>query len=199
MDAAAPTTRYRTEDGEPAVDVRISSLEQLFDNRDPAPFRQRDLDPGLATYLVEAAEDLAPHRRFRIVVWLDDGCPPGEIADAIRAHFAYELKQLTRRRVRQRNIGWAALAIAVASIVVLVALSEVVGTVVPGSLGAGLREALIVSGWVLMWRPVELLVYDGLPWRRERRVRRRILAMPIEVRVGTGPSRPGVDRAGAAS
>jgi len=29
--------RYRIENGEPCVDIRITSIEQLFDNRDSAP------------------------------------------------------------------------------------------------------------------------------------------------------------------
>lgn len=30
--------RYRVEDGAHCVDVRLTAVEQLFDNRDPAPF-----------------------------------------------------------------------------------------------------------------------------------------------------------------
>lgn len=50
-----------------------------------------------------------------------------------------------------------------------------------------LRARLIEAYWVLMWRPIEVLVYDSIPWRRTRRVRRRLLAMPIEVRSGERP------------
>lgn len=37
----------------------------LFDNRDPAPFRRRDLDPGLVEYLVDAGYDVAAAERIR--------------------------------------------------------------------------------------------------------------------------------------
>jgi hypothetical protein len=66
----------------------------------------------------------------------------------------------------------------------LVSISEVVARVITGSIGAGLKEGLVISGWVLMWRPIEVLVYDSIPWRRSRRVLRKLLAMPIEVRAG---------------
>ena len=53
---------------------------------------------------------------------------------------------------------------------------------VPGTLGKGLKEALVISAWVLLWRPVELLLYDGIPWRRERRVLRALHGAAIEIR-----------------
>jgi hypothetical protein len=79
------------------------------------------------------------------------------------------------------------LGLAVVAIVVLVSLSEVVERMIGGRIGAGLKEGLMISGWVLMWRPIEVLVYDSIPWRRTRRVLQRLLAMPIEVRSGTHP------------
>ncbi len=179
--------RYRVENGEHCIDVRIAQIEQLFDNRDPAPFRERDLDPDLVEYLLAAGEDLVPLGPFRIVFWLEKPCGPGEIEDAFRAHFEYELDRLDRRRRRHRRTGQVALVVAFAIITGLLALSQLVGSTVPGELGAGLKEGLVISSWVVMWRPVEVLIYDGIPWRRERRVMRRVLDAPIDVRVGKGP------------
>lgn len=36
--------RYRREEGAVCIDLRLRSERQLFDLRDPAPFRERDLD-----------------------------------------------------------------------------------------------------------------------------------------------------------
>ena len=181
----AETPRYRVDDGESIVDIKLASIEHVFDNRDPAPFRERDLDPQLVEYLVGAAEDLVSRERFRVIFWLDKLCSSGEIELPYRAYFQFEIERLERARRRQRRAGWVTLFLAIISIVVLVSLSEVVARVITGSIGAGLKEGLVISGWVLMWRPIEVLVYDSIPWRRSRRVLRRLLAMPIEVRAGT--------------
>lgn len=173
--------RYRVENGESIVDVRLTSIEQLFDNRDPAPFRERDLDPQLVEYLVDVGEDLVAHARFRIIFWLDTPCALHEIEVPYRAHLQYELSRTDRVRRRHRRAGWFTLGLAFVSIVILVSLSELVGRIVPGTLGAGLREGLLISGWVLMWRPIEVLVYDSIPWRRSRRVLQRLIDAPIEV------------------
>jgi hypothetical protein len=190
--------RYRVENGEPCVDVRLSKLEQLFDNRDPAPFRERDLDPDLVEYLLEAGEDLGAHETFRIVFWLEKPCQPGEIEAAFRAHFEYEIDRLERRQRRQRRIGQVALLLGGALLVALLSLAQLVALVFTGSIGAALREGLLIAGWVVIWRPVELLLYDWIPVRRERRVMQRLLAMPIDVRIGSGPgTKPVVRHAGA--
>jgi hypothetical protein len=183
-----PTSRYRTENGSHCVDVRISSFERLFDNRDPAPFRERDLDPGLAEYLRDASEDLAGQGRFRVVFWLDEPCPQGAIEQALRAHFEDELERIRRRRRRHRRIGQVALLLAVILIGVLLSVTKVITALLPGGFGAVLREGLVISSWVVMWRPVEVLIYDWIPVRHERRTLARLLEAPIEVRVGSGLS-----------
>lgn len=189
--------RYRVENDKPCVDVRVARIEQLFDNRDPAPFRERDLDADLVEYLLAAGEDLAAHGAFRMVFWLEKPCQPGEIEAAFRAHFQYELDRIERRRRRQRRIGLIALLLGGALIIALLSLAQLVGSVIRGPIGQAIREGLVISSWVVMWRPVEILIYDWIPVHRERRVMRRLLAAPIDVRVGAGPETPKVRHAGA--
>lgn len=179
--------RYRTEQGEPCIDIKVATVERIFDNRDPAPFRERDLDPDLVEYVLAAGEDLVSHARFHIIFWIETQSRTHEVEEAFRAHFEWELDRLDRQRRRRRRIGQIALLLAVIAIIALMSLAQVVGTVIPGSIGLGLKEGLVISSWVLMWKPVEVLIYDGIPWRRERKVIRRLLDMPIQVRGGGGP------------
>jgi hypothetical protein len=180
-------TRYRLEDGKPCVDVRIASLDHLFDNRDPAPFRERDLDPALVEYLHGIGHDVLARDGFRIVFWLERTCQPGVIEAAYRAHFEWALARLDRRRRRARRAGQIALLFGAGLIIALMSLSQLAVQTVPGSLGAALREGLVISSWVVLWRPVELLIYDWIPVWDERRIMRRLLAAAIEVRPGHGP------------
>lgn len=180
-------SRFRLEEGEPCIDVGIVSVERLFDRRDPAPFLERALDPGLVEYLRVAVEDLAPGDPFRVVFWLDLPCLPGEIETAVHAYFTYALDRLERQRHQQRRIGQISLLVGIALIVALLSLGRLVAGMFPGSIGAALREGLVISSWVVMWRPVEILIYDWIPVHRERRVMHRLAAAPIDVRGGGGP------------
>jgi len=174
--------RYRVEEGVPCIDVKLQTVEQLFDNRDPAPFRERDLDPDLADYLLDAGEDLFTADKLRVVFWLDKPCPPIEIEAAVRAHFEYTIERIRRLRRRRRRTGQVSLTIGIVLVIGLIALSQFVGTALGGSLGAGLREGLVISCWVVMWRPIETLIYDWIPQRHERQVAEKLLDAPVEVR-----------------
>jgi hypothetical protein len=45
----------------------------------------------------------------------------------------------------------------------------------------GARESLLIGGWVAMWRPLEIFLYDWWPIRPERRLYERLSAMPIRI------------------
>jgi hypothetical protein len=184
--------RYRVENDVHCVDIRIGAVEQLFDNRDPAPFRERDLDPDLVEYLMDAAEDLDPLGPFKIVFWFTGPKLPEDVTPAFRAHFEYELERLMRHRRRQRRIGTVALAV---GIVLLVALLSAAQLLVPppagGTIRGALREGMIILSWVALWRPVDALIYDWLPVRRQRKLMTCMLNAPIEVRTGKGPDAVG--------
>ena len=179
-------TRYREEQGHPCIDVRVPAIENLFDKRDPAPFRDRDLDPGLREYLYESAEDLLSSGAPHLVFWIEKPCDAKTIEEPVRSHFTFELERLDRHRRREVRVGFLTLLLAFALIAAFISVSQLVAWQLSGSFGTALKEAISISGWVLLWRPVELLIYDGLPWRHERRVLRVLLAAPIDVRVGRG-------------
>lgn len=179
--------RYRIENGDRCIDVRLGRLEQLFDNRDPAPFRERDLDLDLIEYLMAGAEDLAAHGPFRVVFWFVDGQHSSDVEHAYRAHFEYELDRLGRKHRRQRRVGEVSLAIGVTLLVMLLSLAQVVESLSTSSITKALREGLLILAWVVMWRPVEALIYDWLPLRRERQLMTRLRTAAVDVRTGKPP------------
>jgi hypothetical protein len=48
-------------------------------------------------------------------------------------------------------------------------------------LGEVLRESLLIGGWVAMWRPMEIFLYDWWPIRGEARLSDRLSAMPVRI------------------
>lgn len=180
-------SRYRIENGEPCVDIRLNGLEQFFDGRDPAPFRERDLDPDLALYLRDAGDDLFHEKHFRIIFWLGKPCEPGEIEEAFRAHFEYEHERIVRNGVQRRRTGQIALLLAIILLGGLLSLSQLIDSAMPGALGAAIKEGVEIAGWVVMWRPVEVLIYDWIPARHDRRVIDKLLEATLELRPGRGP------------
>jgi len=50
-----------------------------------------------------------------------------------------------------------------------------------GTWAAVLRESLTIAGWVAMWRPMQIYLYDWWPVRQRGRVYAKLSQMPVEV------------------
>ena len=50
-----------------------------------------------------------------------------------------------------------------------------------------LRESLLIGGWVAMWRPLEIFLYDWWPIRNERRIYQRLSRMNVQIRCAGKP------------
>ncbi len=46
------------------------------------------------------------------------------------------------------------------------------------------QESFVIVGWVALWKPAEILLYDWLPIARKRALFRRLAAAPVRVAAG---------------
>ena len=186
MASESKPSRYRIEGGRTCIDVRLRSARQLFDGRDPAPFRERDLDEDAVDYVYSAAEEIAVGTPLSLVLFLEEASTPSlsaaEIEAAIRAHFEHEREQVNRRLRQQRRFGHVALAVGLSALVVFLTLAQMAQRLPTGHARDILSEGLVITGWVAMWRPIEVLLYDWWPLVQTRKHITRILAAQIEVR-----------------
>ena len=178
--------RYRAEHGRSCIDLKIRHSRQLFDGRDPAPFNERDLDDDAVAYLLDAAQEIPRTQPLAIVVTVaeepEPRLDPGVIAEAVRSHFLNEGEQVERRLREHLRRGHMTLAVGLAVLAVFLTLAQLAATPTAGPLRDILREGLVITGWVAMWRPLEILLYDWWPLIDERRQVRRILEAPISIR-----------------
>ena len=47
------------------------------------------------------------------------------------------------------------------------------------------RESLLIGGWVAMWRPLEIFLYDWWPILAERKLFDRLSVMPVTIALRT--------------
>jgi hypothetical protein len=168
------------------IKVHVGELNQLFNAMDPAPFRERDLDPNAEAFIVDWARELHHDRPLALVVHLDRQAGTEDAAailkDAVREFFK-QRALATRRRLRQLfKVGRRSLVIGL----VVVAASVLMGNLLAEALnesrvGVVLRESLLIGGWVAMWRPIEIFLYEWWPIRAEARLHDRLSAMPVRI------------------
>ncbi|HEY0968926.1 MAG TPA: hypothetical protein VGD88_16165 [Opitutaceae bacterium] len=155
------------------IQVRLRELAQLFNSLDPSPYIERDLDENAEAFIVGSARELGLHQPYEIIVHLKVAPDPDRAAtleSAVR-HFFKERTAFKQRELRLLlRRGRASLAVGIVFLTACLGLSELIGRTWDTALSAILSESLVIGGWVAMWRPLEIFLYDWWPLRDERRV-----------------------------
>ena len=156
------------------LDLRLRELAQLFNSLDPAPFLDRDLAREAEDYIESWAMDFPPDSRFRIDVHLQK--PPAEhepqtlIAEAVHNYFHYKAELARRELRRLLRQGRQSLLIGVGFLALCLVAANALEPLIPGSAPGFWRESLTIIGWVAMWRPIQIFLYDWWPINRRRRI-----------------------------
>jgi hypothetical protein len=175
-----------TEGAPQQLKLYVGELRQLFDSLDPAPFRERDIDPQAAEYIIDSAREAPAGAPLTLQVQLGRE-PVTEAAasmlrEAVREYFG-QRAAAKRRQLRQLfRTGRLSLAIGVVFLAGAVALAQWLGGLISHEGYAWLAsESLIIGGWVALWRPMEIFLYDWWPLRADVRLFERLSAMPVSL------------------
>lgn len=178
---------YRVEGDAALIELRLDSVAQLFNSLDPAPFLAKDLDHDAEEWIVGALTELPEERRPRIVIYLPTHEARSSEAQglpaAIHNYFAYRAEAAARDLRMELERGRVSLTIGLAFLATCMGLRELLLVTLPENiLQRGLNEGLLIVGWVAMWRPLEIYLYDWWPHRRRRHLFERLARIAIEVR-----------------
>jgi hypothetical protein len=177
---------YRREGEHTLIEIHLREVRQLFHTLDPAPFREKDLDEGAEAYLVEACREAGSRAKLRLVVMLPAAEAASEAArtlpEAVHNYFSYRERQATKDLMRLLRSGAVSLFIGLAFLMSCLALRRALVVTQLGADRSILDEGLLILGWVAMWRPIEILLYDWWPLVRSRAVLRRLATIGVQVR-----------------
>lgn len=189
MTASPQKTTTRRASGPDAgtIHVHVSDLRQLFNAIDPSPFRERDLDPGAEEFIVTWARELPRSAPPALTVHLDRAPERREeatlLGDAVHEYFTRQAAAARRELRALFGRGRVSLLIGLAFLAAAVGASQLIENLLhPGGMAQLFRESLLIGGWVAMWRPLEIFLYDWWPIRAEARLHDRLAAMPVELR-----------------
>ena len=173
------------------IEIHLGELKQLFNSLDPTPFRERDLDPKAEEFIVDLARERHGDQPLGLLVHVDrEDVTTDQIATVQGAvgEYFHGRADVTRRRLRLLfRVGRTSLVIGLVFLAVSILLGDIVEEMLEHTRFAGVaRESLLIGGWVAMWRPLEIFLYDWWPIRAEARLFDRLSAMTVRVQ----PSRP---------
>jgi hypothetical protein len=186
MEAAPPAAGDLIPRDSRVIEVRVAELRQLFNAIDPSPFRQRDLDPRAEEFIVDWSRDFPADAQLALLVHLERA--PGQadeavvLREAIHEFFGERVAR-TRRRLRELfQRGRISLAIGLTCLAFSIGIGDALSVFSPGSRWTEIvRESLLIGGWVAMWRPLEVFLYDWWPIRAEVRLCDRLSRMPVRI------------------
>lgn len=168
-----------------AIELRLRDVSQLFNTLDPFPFREKDVDPEAERFIVEWAEDLPKRAPIHIVVHLQNGTADertrSDIESAITSWFAVKANSETKDMRMLFRDGRLAFVIGIAAMSACMFLAWRMSEAYGGTFGRILQESFIIIGWVVLWRPAEMVLYDWVPMARRRKLYRRLAAAKVSV------------------
>jgi hypothetical protein len=156
------------------VEVALDRYEDVFNEWDPAPYKRRDLDPDLLTYLNESSLDI-PLRyeltvSFTVPAEASDLEKEKLVSDGIRNYFAFEARQM-RRKLWQ--IYRTTAAYLICAVLLLIATTYANRMSVNNVLLEVLRQGITIGAWVFAWECISGFLFDHRSMRSEfRRLQR---------------------------
>ncbi len=168
------------------LELHVARLAQLFNAMDPAPFRERDLDPNAVTYVVDWGRETSAAQTLGLVVHLGAEDATADKAaylrEAVQTYFA-QRALVSRQQLRQLfRVGRISLVIGVAFLAAAMAIGDfIAGIVSKEGYNSIIQESFIIGGWVALWRPIEIFLYDWWPIRAEARLFDRLSGMGVRL------------------
>jgi len=168
------------------IEVHVAELKQIFNSLDPTPFRERDLDPKAEEFIASWAREIPADKPLGLLIHVDKEDATADriaiVREAVREYFAGRAtatRQLLRLLFRR---GRTSLLIGLVFLAVSMVLGNFAENMLRDTRFAGVaRESLLIGGWVAMWRPLEVFLYDWWPIRAEARLFDRLSAMTVRV------------------
>jgi len=167
------------------IDIRITDIRQLFNSLDPSPFHERDLDREAEEFIVGWADEYPLQSPLELVIRVPeeqlDQARQLNIPQAVHNYFSYRAMASARRIRFQFREGRFALLMGLGFLAICVVLRQLAGSIMPPPFQQVFQEGLLILGWVAMWRPLQLFLYDWWPVRHHGRLCRKLATMKVTV------------------
>ncbi|HKB92169.1 MAG TPA: hypothetical protein VKC60_16755 [Opitutaceae bacterium] len=177
-----------------AIQLRLREITQLFNSLDPSPFNEQDLDHDAEEFIVSWAREIPIRQKLKLLVHVEKPLPaaysPANVAEAVQHYFAYRAS-INRLELRQLlKQGRTSLIIGSCFLVSCLLLSNFISshTSSENAFSGIFRESLTIAGWVAMWRPMEIYLYEWWPLLRNRELLTRLSEMKVEIRSPAPPA-----------
>lgn len=176
---------YHKKNGKVLIEIKLSSIPQLFNSFDPAPFYEKEIDTSAEQYIVDIVKDFPKKTQFEILIYLPaEQCDCEEakkIIPAIHTHFAYRALATDRKFRAKFRFGRWALLVGLSFMVIAMIARQFAASLHNSFFAQLLSDSLLIIGWAAMWEPITVLLYELWPIVREKKIYEKISRMDIGI------------------
>jgi hypothetical protein len=178
---------YKVKEGKVLVELELNSIKQLYNTFDPSPFYERDLDNDAEEYIVSVVHDISMRKPLLLVLHVPAAeatvQKPDDIAVGIHKHFHYK-EEVERRELRLiMRRGRISLLIGLVFLVSCIMVERILSVFISQQVFIDIvKEGFLICGWVAMWRPIQIYLYDWWPILQNILVFRKLRKIKVEVK-----------------
>lgn len=181
-------TMKRTQSPLHHLELRVREFAQLFNSMDPTPFLNKDLDRDAESFIETWAFGFPAKSRLHITIHLEkmpaELDPGALLTEAIHNFFEYKTGVVRRDLKMLLKRGRASLLIGLVFVTTCLIAAQAVSKLGSATPFAIARESLTIAGWVAMWRPMQIFLYDWWPLARRIRVYQGLRRAHVRVVAG---------------
>lgn len=184
---------YREEAGTYLIEIKLNQLQQVFNSLDPSPFLDRDLDDNAENYIINSVDEFPLNTPLKLVFYLpsqEQNTARHLLPSALHNYFDYRQQGEQRKLRTIWRQGRISLIIGLSFLFVCLSLSELISRFGSDTFIHFLEEGLLISGWVALWRPLEIFLYEWWPVSYQQKIFAKLAYIPIEIRLLEEPSTP---------
>lgn len=169
------------------IKITVQRVTELITQLEDTRYRKRFLNPDIEEYIIERAT--RSHNRNKILLTIE--FQSGESVDFEQVTLAVKKNFGNRRHESQESLketlrhGRRSLVVAFILVAIVLSTIEINKHIFPeNGLTRTLSESLTILGWVALWRPAELLLYEWRPFKREMKLFSRLEQSEIQIKTG---------------
>jgi len=170
------------------IELNLREIGQLFNTMDPAPFPEKDLDSDAEEFILSWVGEFPLNEPVSLVVHLAEmpsENPQTVVEQGVHHYFDYRAR-LNRMELRRLlKDGQKSLCIGLLFLSACLTASHAIGGDGSATFRSIARESLTIAGWVAMWRPMQIYLYDWWPVRRRGKLYHKLARMHVDVRKKT--------------
>lgn len=158
------------------IDMKLRHLRSFFAVTDTDPFEGEGIDESGIDQLIGRVTAISGWRRRPISLRLHVPASPENIeliprmGEALVRYCDIHRQFAERKLMEIRREGMRTLAVGMVFLALCIGLAALIETTAVADMLIGelLTEGAIIAGWVGLWRPIEILLFDWWPYARDR-------------------------------